>query len=151
MVDDRLNTSSHCQDSRWGKPSIRLPILNCPFIQPTVQTGKILSAPTLYSVLPNGANVFFLSVVFTLPPPSHHGSVWLLPVIYLFLTITVSRVRACLSIWLERFRGSQEDDERLALSIFFLYGPSSSCTVQYIILSNTPLPPTHRDCMQHEY
>jgi hypothetical protein len=38
------------------------------------------------------------SVVFTSPPPSHHGNVWLLPVISLVLTNTVQPVRACLSI-----------------------------------------------------
>ncbi len=45
--------------------------------------------------------------------PSHRGSVWLLPVISLLLTNIVSRVRACLSLWLERFRGSQKQDERV--------------------------------------
>jgi hypothetical protein len=38
------------------------------------------------------------SVVFTAPPPSHHGRLWLLTVISLLLTNTVSPVRACLSI-----------------------------------------------------
>jgi hypothetical protein len=38
------------------------------------------------------------SVVFTPPPLSHHGSIWLLPVISLLLTNTVFPVRACLSI-----------------------------------------------------
>ncbi len=42
---------------------------------------------------------------------------------------TVSLVRACLSIWLERFRGSQNEDERGPLSIQssgleFLFNPS---------------------------
>ncbi len=37
--------------------------------------------------------------------PQPNSSVWLLPVISLRSTNTVSRVRACLSIWLERFRG----------------------------------------------
>jgi hypothetical protein len=31
---------------------------------------------------------------------------------YLLLINSVSRVRACLSIWLERFRGNQKEDER---------------------------------------
>ncbi len=38
------------------------------------------------------------SVVFTPSPPSHHGSVWALPVISLLLTNTVSPVRAFLII-----------------------------------------------------
>jgi hypothetical protein len=37
----------------------------------------------------NGANVFLISVVFTPSHPSHHGSVWLLPVISLLLTNAV--------------------------------------------------------------
>ncbi len=51
--------------------------------------------------------------------PNHHGSVWLLPVIPLLLANTVSRVRVCQSIWLERFRGSQKKDELGPLSIFY--------------------------------
>ncbi len=62
----------------------------------------------------NGANVLcFLSSSPPPQPPSR--SVWLLPVISLLLTNIVSR-GACLSIWLERFRGSQKDDERGPLS-----------------------------------
>jgi hypothetical protein len=38
--------------------------------------------------------------------PSHHSRVWVLPVISLLSTYTVSPVRACLIIWLERFRGT---------------------------------------------
>ncbi len=57
--------------------------------------------------------------IFTPPPPSHHGSLWLLPVICLHLTNTVSPKRACLSIWLERFRGSQKEDKHEPLSIHF--------------------------------
>ncbi len=53
--------------------------------------------------------------------PSHHGSVWLLPVISLLLTNTVSRMRACLSKRLERFRGSQKEDENRPLSKLFIY------------------------------
>jgi hypothetical protein len=37
---------------------------------------------------------------------------WLLPVISLLLTNTVLPVRACQSIWLERFHGSEKEDER---------------------------------------
>ncbi len=57
----------------------------------------------------NGANVFcFLSSLTPSPQaPAHHGSVWL---ISLLLTNTVSRVRAFLSIWLERFRRTQKED-----------------------------------------
>jgi hypothetical protein len=54
-----------------------------------------------------GQRVLF-SVVFTPPHPSHHGSVWVLPVISLLLANTVSPVQACLSILLEIFRGSNK-------------------------------------------
>jgi hypothetical protein len=55
----------------------------------------------------NRANVFyFLSSL--PPPPSHHGSVWLLPAISLLLTNIVSRVRACLSTWWEGFVGTKK-------------------------------------------
>jgi hypothetical protein len=47
------------------------------------------------------------------------GSVWLLPVIFLLLTNTVSWVQAFLSIWLERFRVGQKDDERGPLSTVY--------------------------------
>ncbi len=52
------------------------------------------------------------------PPPRQLGSVWLISVISLLLTNTVSPVRACLSIWLGRFRGSQKEDKRA--SQFFI-------------------------------
>jgi hypothetical protein len=61
--------------------------------------------------------------------PSHHGSVWHLPVI---LTNTVSWVRACLSIWFKRFRGSQKEDERGPLSI------KSSLGIIVFIIFTTP-------------
>ncbi len=64
---------------------------------------------------PTGRSVLF-SVVFTLSPPSHHGSVWLLPAISLLLTNTVSPVRAYISIWCERFHGTQKEDDRGPLS-----------------------------------
>ncbi len=48
------------------------------------------------------------SVVFTPPPSSHHGTFWVLPVISLLLTNSVSPVRACLIIWWEKFRGTQK-------------------------------------------
>ncbi len=41
----------------------------------------------------NGANVFCR--LYPSPTPSHHGSVWVLPVIFLLITNTVSPVRAC--------------------------------------------------------
>ncbi len=54
---------------------------------------------------------FLFYVVFTPSPPSHHGSVWVLPVISLFLTSTVLPVQACLTKWWERFRGTQKGEE----------------------------------------
>ncbi len=57
------------------------------------------------------------SVVFTSSPLSHRGYVWALPVISLLLTNNVSPVRAWLSIWWERFRGTQKEDDRGTLSI----------------------------------
>ncbi len=45
-------------------------------------------------------------------PPNRHCSVWLLPVISLLLTNTIPPERACLSIWLERFRRSQKEKKR---------------------------------------
>ncbi len=70
------------------------------------------------------------SVVFTPPSHSHHGSVWLLPVISL-LTNTVSVVRACLSIWLERFYGTQKENECGPFSIqSFLHWPETlACSI----------------------
>ncbi len=61
--------------------------------------------------------VFLFSVVFTPSTPSHHSNVLLLNVITLLITNTVSPVRACLPIWLKRFRESQKEDERGLLSI----------------------------------
>jgi hypothetical protein len=49
-------------------------------------------------------------------PPSHHGNVWVLS-LYCTLNNTVSPVRSCLSIGLERFRESLKEDERGPLSI----------------------------------
>ncbi len=51
----------------------------------------------------NGANSFSFLSSLSLLPPSHHGRVWLLPVDSLLLTNTISLVRACLLIWLERW------------------------------------------------
>jgi hypothetical protein len=49
------------------------------------------------------------SVVFTPSPSSHRGSVWVLPVISLLLNNTISPLRASLSIWWKRFRGTQKE------------------------------------------
>jgi hypothetical protein len=49
------------------------------------------------------------SVVFAPSPPSHYGSVWVLPVISLLFTNTVSPVRACLIIY-RVLRTQKEDD-----------------------------------------
>ncbi len=49
-----------------------------------------------------------------------YSVVWLLPVISLLLTYTEAPVRACLTIWLERFRGCQKEDKHWPLSILLL-------------------------------
>ncbi len=72
--------------------------------------------PHRYTFVQWAQRVLF-SVVFTPSPPSHHGSVWVLSVISLLLTNTISPVRACLIIWWERFRGTQREDDRDPLSI----------------------------------
>ncbi len=54
------------------------------------------------------------SVVFTPSPPAATAVIGSSSVISLLLNNTVSPVRACLSIRLERFRGSQKEDERWA-------------------------------------
>ncbi len=59
--------------------------------------------------------LFYL--VFTPSPSSHLGGDWVLPVISLLLTNTVSPVRACKIIWWERFRGTQKEDDCGPLSI----------------------------------
>ncbi len=65
----------------------------------------------------DGVNVFLFSVVFTPSLPSHHGSVWVLPVISMLLTNTVSPVQARITICLESFRGTQKEDEFGPLSV----------------------------------
>jgi hypothetical protein len=75
---------------------------------------------------------FIFCCLYPSPPPRHHGSVWVLPVISLLLANTVSPVRACLIIWWERFRGTQKADDRGPLSI-----PSSLC--------HPPPPPPQQD------
>ncbi len=84
---------------------------------------------------PNMANVFCFFVVFIPPPPSQHGSDWLLPVISLLLTNTVSPVRACLSTWLERFRGNQKEDERGPLSRDYLTNKDDSAGIDELYAS----------------
>ncbi len=71
----------------------------------------------LHFRLPNEANVFCFLSSLPLLPPSHHGSLWLLPVISLLLTNTVSPVKACLSILWKWFRGTQKEDDRGPLII----------------------------------
>ncbi len=75
----------------------------------------------------NGAYVFCFLSSLPLLPPAIHGSVWVLPVISLILTNTVWPVRACLSIWWERFRGTQKEDEyglrRLQRNVVYLGRP----------------------------
>ncbi len=61
------------------------------------------------------------SVVFTPPPTSHHGKFWLPHVISPVVTNTGSPVGACQSIWLDRFLGTQKEDERGPLSIQTLW------------------------------
>jgi hypothetical protein len=70
----------------------------------------------MYSVgtpLTNGVNVFRFLSSLPLFPPSITREVWVLPVI----SLPVSWVWACLSIWWERFRGTQKEDEYGPLSI----------------------------------
>jgi hypothetical protein len=74
----------------------------------------IVCLPAGYSV---GQKCILFSVVFTPPHTSHHVSVWFLSVISLLLTNTLSQMRSCLSILLDRLRGSQKEDERGPLSI----------------------------------
>ncbi len=50
-------------------------------------------------------------------PPSHYGSIWVLPVISLLLTNSVLPVRACLIMLQQRFRGTQKVDDRGPLGI----------------------------------
>ncbi len=57
------------------------------------------------------------SVVFTPSLFSHHGSVWVLPLISLLFSGTDSPVRACLFIGWERFRGTQQKDDLGPLGI----------------------------------
>ncbi len=58
-----------------------------------------------------GPIFYFLSSLPLLPPATTAGF-WVLPVISLLLTNTVSPLRACLCliIWWERFRGTQKED-----------------------------------------
>ncbi len=76
-----------------------------------------LKDPRIRTRDPTRGLCILFSVVFTPPPSSHRGSVRLQPAISLLLDNTVSRVRACLSIRLERFRGNYKEDERLPSSM----------------------------------
>ncbi len=76
------------------------------------------------------------SVVISSSPPSHHGSVCVLPVISLYLTNTVSPVWACLIIWWERFRGTQKEDDRRPLSIQYPLSLSITMVFIYSLKSN---------------
>jgi hypothetical protein len=78
--------------------------------------------------------MYLLYVVFTPSPPSHHSSVWVLPIISLLLTNTLSPMRACLSICWERFRGTQKEDDRGPL----IFNPL--CSYQYRTLPHRHLP-----------
>jgi hypothetical protein len=62
--------------------------------------------PAFFLSGPNGANLFYFLSSLPLIPPSHHGSVWLLPIFSLLLTNTVSRVRSCLSCGRRGFVGT---------------------------------------------
>jgi hypothetical protein len=59
-----------------------------------------------------GPMYFVFCRLYPFPPATTAVFGYYLPVISLLLYNTVSRVRAFLSIWLERFRGSQKEDER---------------------------------------
>ncbi len=65
-----------------------------------------------------GPMYFAFCRLYPSPPQDTHASAWLLHAISLHLTDTVSRVLPCLPpIRLERFRGSQKEDERGPLGI----------------------------------
>jgi hypothetical protein len=81
----------------------------------------------------NGTNVFCFLVFFTPSPSRHYGSVWVLPVIPLLLTNTVLPVRAFLSIWLERFRGTQKEDECGPLTVVFSPLWWSPCNWTFVV------------------
>ncbi len=102
-----------------SKPPMFTIILKLGFSNPLVTESRMVSFPldpvgiqwdvqrlnTIDQSHQRGQCILF-SVVFTPPPPFHHSSVRLLSLY--FLTSNVSPVRACLSMWLERFRGSQK-------------------------------------------
>jgi hypothetical protein len=92
------------------------PYVVAPCIIGESKTRLAMPVLLIYPLDQRGQFILFY-VVFTSFPPSHHGSVWLLPVISLLLAKTVSPVRACLIIWRERFRGNQKEDDRGPLSI----------------------------------
>jgi hypothetical protein len=57
-----------------------------------------LKTSAFENIISNVDNVFCFLSSLPLLTPSHHGSVWLILVICLLLTKTVSPIRACLSI-----------------------------------------------------
>ncbi len=73
-------------------------------------------SPVLLTLTSNETNVVFFYVVFIPFPPDHNTS----NVCHLslsLLTNTVSPVQACLSIWWERVRGNQKENNRWPLNI----------------------------------
>ncbi len=76
---------------------------------------KCCRAVYIAILVTNGANVFRFLSSLPLLSSSLHGSVWVLPVISLLLTNTVSPVRACLDcgMWTRYF----EDEERFSESL----------------------------------
>ncbi len=77
-------------------------------------SSNIYIGPKCNPFLQRGRCVLF-SAVFTPSPPSHHGSVWVLPVISLLLTNTISPVRTCLSMIGE----VSQDPKRAWAGIFY--------------------------------
>ncbi len=91
----------------------------------------------------NWANVF----CFPSSLPCHHGSFWDLPVITLLLTKTVSPVRPCLTIWWERFRGTQKMQTIVGLLVF-----NPLCILHgFIFTDKRSTPRVGSLCSQHNW